>query len=379
MGQFGDPGKEKMEARPPELIEKIVGILIPAACREHVLGDLYERYSSPGQYILDALSVLPFLLASRIVRTFRLELLVAQASALYITFAGASIVAGPSYLYDKGALFPLALVIADALLVLLLCDAYADPRDGSARSAQLHAGVALASVWLLQVVLRLFNPALVLPVWIAAAGTAAAFPVLAMLRTMFRRHGSDAAVSGGLRVALDELRRNSEKQRKTAVRANQLWLVAAAIVFIVTPKVAPPSRWWAIGTGVFFATIIGAALFRVRNVLRYVKRNPYTDPLRSKRDGLLYQASGGLFSILSGTGPSLILCCIAVPLYLFAVRWMMNAPTPDVSLTRVRISLVAFGALCAAWALVRWLTLRAAETMTRELESRESMDDDGKK
>jgi hypothetical protein len=367
-----------MEARPPELIEKIVGILIPMACREHVLGDLYERYTSPGQYVLDALSVLPFLLASRIVRTFRLELLVAQASALYITFAGASIVAGPSYLYDKGALFPLALVIADALLVLLLCDAYADPRDGSPRSAQRHVAVALASVWLLQLVMRFLNPALVLPVWIAAAGTAAAFPVLVMLRTMFRRHGSDAAVSGGLRVALDELRRNSEKQRKTAMRANQLWLLAAAIVFIVTPKVAPPSRWWAIGTALFFVTIIGATLFRVRNVLRYVKRNPYTDPLRSKRDGLLYQASGGLFSILSGSGPSLILCCIAVPLYLFAVRWMMNAPTPDVSLMRVRISLVAFGALCAAWAVVRWLTLRAAETMTRELESRESMDDDEK-
>ena len=40
-----------MEARPPILIEAIVRWLTPAPCREHVLGDLCERYTSPLAYV----------------------------------------------------------------------------------------------------------------------------------------------------------------------------------------------------------------------------------------------------------------------------------------------------------------------------------------
>ena len=43
-----------MEARPPVLIDAIVRTLIPPACREHVVGDLWERYRSPAQFTLDA-------------------------------------------------------------------------------------------------------------------------------------------------------------------------------------------------------------------------------------------------------------------------------------------------------------------------------------
>ena len=59
----------KMETRPPALIEEIVRVLTPPACREHVLGDLSERYASPRSYILDALRTLPFVVMSRIRRT----------------------------------------------------------------------------------------------------------------------------------------------------------------------------------------------------------------------------------------------------------------------------------------------------------------------
>ena len=371
MGQFGSAGPEEVETRPPELIEKIVGVLIPSACREHVLGDLYERYTSPGQYVSDALSVVPFIIASRIRRTFRIELFLAQASALYVAFAGASLVAGPSYLYDKSALFPLAIVIADALLVLMLCDVYANPQNRSARSATLHAGLAMAGIWLLQLAAGLLNIDVTLPWWIVAAGTAAAFPMLRIIRTVFRRSDLHQAVSGGGKISLEELHRQSEKQRSTALRANQFWLLAALVVFIVTPKVMPPSRWWSAGVAVFLLTIIGATTFRIKRVLRFVRRNPYVDPLQSKRDGLLYQADGGLFSILPGSGPSLILILIAIPLYLFAVRWMVDTVSPDINVTRVRIAFIAFIVLCAGWALVRRITLRAADTMTREMEARD--------
>jgi hypothetical protein len=48
----------KVGAQPPENLEKIVRWLVPAASREHVLGDLNERYRSPGKYLVDALCVL---------------------------------------------------------------------------------------------------------------------------------------------------------------------------------------------------------------------------------------------------------------------------------------------------------------------------------
>lgn len=58
-----------MHSAPPKTAERIVGFLIPPASREEVLGDLYERCTSSGQYILDALLVLPRVILSRIRRT----------------------------------------------------------------------------------------------------------------------------------------------------------------------------------------------------------------------------------------------------------------------------------------------------------------------
>ena len=57
-----------MHSAPPKAVEKIVGLLIPPASREEVLGDLFERYTSSGQYILEALLVVPMVIASRIRR-----------------------------------------------------------------------------------------------------------------------------------------------------------------------------------------------------------------------------------------------------------------------------------------------------------------------
>lgn len=58
-----------MEAGPPEVAERVVRWLLPPASREHVLGDLHERYESPGRFVLEALKALPFVIASRLRRT----------------------------------------------------------------------------------------------------------------------------------------------------------------------------------------------------------------------------------------------------------------------------------------------------------------------
>jgi hypothetical protein len=71
-----------METRPPRLIEAIIERLVPPASRESVLGDWNERYASTPEYVLRALSALPFLVASQIRRTFKVEHVVSQGSAL---------------------------------------------------------------------------------------------------------------------------------------------------------------------------------------------------------------------------------------------------------------------------------------------------------
>ena len=51
------------------MIEKIVGIFIPPACREEVLGDLRERNDGVQLFIYDALRTIPLVIVSRIRRT----------------------------------------------------------------------------------------------------------------------------------------------------------------------------------------------------------------------------------------------------------------------------------------------------------------------
>jgi hypothetical protein len=50
-----------MGTGPRPLIERLVGALIPPPSREHVLGDLCQRYKSDWQYVLDACRVVPTL------------------------------------------------------------------------------------------------------------------------------------------------------------------------------------------------------------------------------------------------------------------------------------------------------------------------------
>ena len=58
-----------MTPRPPAALESVVGLFVPPLTSEHVLGDLSERYTSPRQYLLDALRTVPAVVISQIRRT----------------------------------------------------------------------------------------------------------------------------------------------------------------------------------------------------------------------------------------------------------------------------------------------------------------------
>jgi hypothetical protein len=128
---------------PSKAAEAIVAVLLPPACREEVLGDLHERYRSPGQYALDALRTIPMVALSRIRRTADPKVLLLQAFALYASFLGAA------WLNGGGEPLRLAIPAGMAMLGLMLEDAYSRPGARSClhlvRGPLVGLGLALLS------------------------------------------------------------------------------------------------------------------------------------------------------------------------------------------------------------------------------------------
>ena len=63
-------------------IESVVGILIPPACREEVLGDLYERNPTALGFVFDTILTVPAVIVSQIRRTSDARLLAVNVVVL---------------------------------------------------------------------------------------------------------------------------------------------------------------------------------------------------------------------------------------------------------------------------------------------------------
>lgn len=114
-------------------MEAVVRLLTPPACREHVLGDLCERYRSRRQYAFEALTTIPVVVGSRIRRTSSVGLLAMQVIGVCIGF----------WTSTPSGLVEMASAATGALVMLLARDAY----RGSVHAwPWTAAGDALAAV-----------------------------------------------------------------------------------------------------------------------------------------------------------------------------------------------------------------------------------------
>lgn len=142
-----------MGARPPENLARLVRALVPPASREHVLGDLQERYRSPRGYLADALQALPFVIASRLRRT---------THPLGVLFVGAflwwAVFWGNRQDTVLAALLPALITLA----ALALRDVYRDTTPSWPRAAALDVAIAATCVLLLEGMLWLLAPSLLL-------------------------------------------------------------------------------------------------------------------------------------------------------------------------------------------------------------------------
>jgi hypothetical protein len=228
-----------MEAGESPLIVRLVERLFPPACREDVIGDLYERAESGGAFLADALLALPFVVWSRIRRTSEPWVLIAECWALLITFRFAA---------GTGASWAaLSVPAAAAILGIMLRDAYAPdgPRSRPALAADAALGAAAASVAAsAEVMLAAHGSSFALPATAARAGCALAFAVLAALRVTL--HGGDrprAATTAGGRVDLASLRRQSDRWWNIFWLAGVLYVVTMALV--LSARLPPRYTWTA--------------------------------------------------------------------------------------------------------------------------------------
>ena len=113
-----------METGPHPLAERVVARLLPPPCREHVLGDLYERNATTGRYVWDALRSVPFAVWGQVRRTTSPGLACLQGGAVYGGFLSAYGRVAPGVLQTTdGALGTLTPALT-AVVVLALRDAW---------------------------------------------------------------------------------------------------------------------------------------------------------------------------------------------------------------------------------------------------------------
>lgn len=262
-----------MGARPHPLIESLVRLLVPPASREHVMGDLSERYRSPSLYLLEVLRTLPFVLASRVRRTTNVPWLVVVAFVF-----GFGVFYGPFQSSWIVATIPTLVCAA----VLVLRNAYRVPTQTSVAptrfgEALIDVAAVAACVLLSQLAVAHFAPDLLLSRWPALR---VGLPVGAALLFLIRLQAPVVAawpppISRVMsRAELASEASGFESARLRAIRI-EIGVSLAVIAWFGLVFWAAPT---AIGKAASFLTI-GGVLFVVWFLRRHARAAPVADGL----------------------------------------------------------------------------------------------------
>ena len=174
-----------MSPGPPKAIERFVAILIPPACREHVVGDLRERYTTTAYYIAESIVTIPFVVYSRIRRTTDSGVLLLEALALYISLFASAWAFDRPFLYGDYGLLLLSIPAVLTLIALMFIDAYASPGKHSPLKPILDAALAIGIGFLAEALLLTIDREWLLPRWTLVGGMGAGLVIIATLRLLF--------------------------------------------------------------------------------------------------------------------------------------------------------------------------------------------------
>ena len=170
-----------MRVHPPELAEDLVGWFLPPACREEVLGDLWESCGNPIQYTISALAVVPRVIFSQIRRNTDSLVLLLSACAVAYSFSAGS--ASPNLTYP---LLRLAIPSVPAILALLIRNGYASAEERRQRAITFDIVIAIGVAALTQLMLlATLRSDLMLRGWWPSEGTAFSWLFVILLRAIF--------------------------------------------------------------------------------------------------------------------------------------------------------------------------------------------------
>lgn len=220
-----------MTTAPPPLLVAVVERLLPPDEREAVLGDLWERYRSPGQFAAEAVAVLPFLVSAQVLRRSSWPILGLQAFLLFACMGGFAPTHGHAAppMWARAALPTLC-----AFLALAWHDAYRATRtDGTPRpiwgeAVAVILGIALSQMLTIALVVMASLPArwvLTLPALLTAV---AALPAIYVLRA-----GSWLQLARQASARAD-LADDYERFRARVRRRNRLEVCAMLAVMLVS-------------------------------------------------------------------------------------------------------------------------------------------------
>jgi hypothetical protein len=199
-----------MKTSPSPGLEALVAFFIPPACREHVLGDLCERYENPRQYIGDALHTIPLVIASRVRRTANAQMLLMEAFAVYLSFlAAAWWLGGAPFLSEQSGFLRLAIPAAAAVIGLAVAGAYVDTRP------MIRPACGVGGAFLPETVLWAARPDLAVPSRIMFAGAVLSFAMVCAVGMQFSEDGVAAAV-----VSADDIPGRAGELRARTRRKN---------------------------------------------------------------------------------------------------------------------------------------------------------------
>jgi hypothetical protein len=212
---------QRMGSGPPKVIEFSIGVLLPPAYREHVLGDLYEQYRSPLQYSVDGARAVASILGSQIIRTWNTWLMLAQALSLIVSFTPfGSVIADSSQMR-------IAIAVVIPLAVLMLCDAYRSPAPYASR-AVTDVTISIGLMFAGETILSAFRPDLVpLSAAFNVAGAVGALSLLLIRRVWPEKQSLRTASGGTARFTPDALQFRVHQVR------HKVFTLDAGVLFFV--------------------------------------------------------------------------------------------------------------------------------------------------
>jgi hypothetical protein len=174
-----------MHPGPSEIIERLVALFIPPVCREEILGDLHERFTSALQYAVDAFRTVPLVIISQMRRTADPQLLVIQGFSLYASFLAAAWFGATGLVREQRGLVRFAIPTVMAVVGLTLSDTYTSAAGHQALKLACGPLAGLFMVLASQGILWITNPALRLPVRVIFYGCAMGLLLSSGIRVLF--------------------------------------------------------------------------------------------------------------------------------------------------------------------------------------------------